>query len=84
MSTLTVIDTQYTGDNKFSEYPLELSDFQKMLIHISEEIMYLLLLRQDLVKHFRRTPPVTPQQMVRKLILLLPRLCLHSKIQGVY
>ena len=32
MSTLTVIDTQYTGDNQFSEYPFELSDFQKNAI----------------------------------------------------
>ena len=32
MSTLTVIDTQYTGDNKFSEYSFELSDFQKNAI----------------------------------------------------
>ena len=32
MSTLTVIDTKYTGDNKFEEYPFTLSDFQKNAI----------------------------------------------------
>ena len=32
MTTLTVIDTNYTGDNTFSEYPFELSDFQKNAI----------------------------------------------------
>ena len=32
MSTLTVIDKEYTGSNKFSEYPFPLSDFQKNAI----------------------------------------------------
>ena len=32
MSTLTVIDTKYTGDNKFDEYNFSLSDFQKNAI----------------------------------------------------
>ena len=32
MSRLRIIDTEYTGTNTFSEYPFELSDFQKNAI----------------------------------------------------
>ena len=32
MPSLTIIDSEYTGTNKFKEYPFELSNFQKNAI----------------------------------------------------
>ena len=75
MPSLTIIDSEYTGTNKFKEYPFELSNFQKNAIDsYLKVIMFCSLAQPVLEKLYQLNLLLIMQLKMEKKLFIQHRL----------